>query len=105
MEQKHSGLGIASFVISIICSLLIFVLFIIAGVIELSTPGGIDEDSAQAIVIGLAIIFCVLGELVAVGLGIAAVCQDNRNKVFGILGLVFSSSIALATVLMIALGS
>jgi len=105
MELKHSGLGIASFTISITCSLLLFVLFIVAGVMELSTPGGIDEESAQAIILGMGIIFCVMGELVAMGLGIAAVCQNERKKIFGILGLSFSAAMALITLLIIVLGS
>ena len=53
MELKQSGLGIASFILSILCGLLIFVMFIIAGVMEASSPGGIDERSAGAVVLGL----------------------------------------------------
>lgn len=105
MEQKQSGLGIASFVLSIVSTLLLFVLFIVAGIMEISTPGGIDEDSPQTIALGLTIILCVIGEMVAIGLGIAAVCQSDRKKVLGILGLVFSSTAALMTLLLIALGS
>lgn len=105
MELKHSGLGIASFVISITCSVLLFVLFVVAGVIELSTPGGMSEESPEAIMLGLGIIACIVGELVAVGLGIAAVCQNEHKKIFGILGLSFSATFALITLLLLALGS
>lgn len=105
MELKHSGLGIASFITSIICSVLLFVFFVIAGVMEMSTPGGIDEESTPAVILGMGIIFCVMGELAAVGLGIAAVCQNDRKKIFGILGLSFAAAIALFTLLLLALGS
>ncbi|MGU5664526.1 hypothetical protein [Aeromonas sanarellii] len=47
-EKKHSGLGIASFITSIVSGLLIFLLIGVAGVMEASTPGGIDEESAGA---------------------------------------------------------
>lgn len=106
MEQtKHSGLGIASFILSITTALLIFILFITAGVMETSTPGGIDEESAGAVILGLLILLCLFLEVVALGLGIGALCQTARNKVFGILGTIFSAGMVLLTVAVILLGN
>ena len=45
--MKNSGLGIASFISSIVTGILIFLLFIFAGVMETSTPGGGDEDATE----------------------------------------------------------
>lgn len=106
MEQlKHSGLGLASFIISVVTAILIFILFIAAGVMEASTPGGIDEESAGAVLLGLLILLCLFVELVALGLGIGALCQSGRNKIFGILGTIFSAGMVLLTVAVIILGN
>jgi len=106
MEQlKHSGLGLASFIISTGAALLIFVLFIAAGAMEASTPGGIDEESVGAVVLGLLIILCMFIELIALGLGIGSLCQSGRNKIFGVLGTIFSAVIVLLTILVIILGN
>ena len=92
MELKHSGLGITSFIISLVMALIAFIIIIIAGVMEASSPGGIDESSAAAAaaVVGLLIIGCLLVQLVALGLGIAGLIQKNRKKIFAVLGTVFS---------------
>ena len=47
-ELKHSGLGIAATVIGGASTVLIFMLFMVAGVMELSTPGGGDEESTAS---------------------------------------------------------
>src|SRR6218665_3861150 len=105
MEQKHSGLGIASFIISIVTGILIFLLFIVAGVVESSTPGGINEESTEAIVLGLFIILMLFINLVAIGLGIGGLCQSERKKIFAILGTIFSSLTTLLAILLIIVGN
>ena len=102
--QKHSGLGIASFVTSIVSGLFIFLLIVVAGVMEVSTPGGIDEESATAVIVGL-FIFAFLGSsLVALGLGIAGLLQKDRKKIFAILGTIFSAVAFLGTLFIMILG-
>lgn len=104
MEVKHSGVGIASFVTSIVAGVLIFLLVIIAGVLEVSTPGGMDEESIAAVLIGL-FLFAFLGaELVALGLGIGGLIQQDRKKIFAILGVVFSATALLITLFILFLG-
>ncbi|MDX9687049.1 hypothetical protein [Halopseudomonas formosensis] len=104
MEVKHSGVGIASFVTSIVAGVLIFLLVIIAGVLEVSTPGGMDEESIAAVLIGL-FLFAFLGaELVALGLGIGGLIQKDRKKIFAILGVVFSATALLITLFILFLG-
>lgn len=102
--SKHSGMGIASFVISIAVGCAEFILVAVAGFMEASTPGGMDEESPQAIMLGLGIIgglvLCVPG----VGLGIAGVVAKDRNKLFAILGLVFNCSIMLLVASLVVLG-
>lgn len=104
MEVKHSGVGIASFVTSIVAGVLIFLLVIIAGVLEVSTPGGMGEESIAAVLIGL-FLFAFLGaELVALGLGIGGLIQKDRKKIFAILGVVFSATALLITLFILFLG-
>jgi hypothetical protein len=103
-ELKHSGLGIASFILSIICGLLIFLLIGAAGVIEASQPGGMDEESPQAVAIGLALFFFLFLALVAFGLGLGGLFQGNRKRIFAVLGMVFSAMILMGTIGIIAIG-
>ena len=103
-EQKHSRLGIASFITSIVSGILIFLVIVIAGVMEASTPGGMDEESAGAVMVGL-FLFAFLGAaLVALGLGIGGLLQKERKKIFAILGTVFSSVSLVVTIFIISLG-
>ena len=102
--MKHSGVGIASFIVSIIGSLLMFLLFVIAGAIQLSTPGGVDENSPAAMVIGLMLFLLMFALLVALGLGIGALCQSDRKRLFGVLGTIFSAVSLLLTLILLAVG-
>jgi hypothetical protein len=103
-EPKHSGLGIASFITSMVAGVLIFLLIVIAGVMEASTPGGIDEESPAAVAIGL-FLFAFIGvALVALGLGVGGLMQANRKKIFAILGTVFSSVSIVGTLFIMLLG-
>ena len=103
-EQKHSRLGIASFITSIVSGILIFLVIVIAGVMEASTPGGMDEESAGAVMVGL-FLFAFLGAaLVALGLGIGGLLQKERKKIFAILGTAFSSVSLVVTIFIMILG-
>ncbi|MCG9720890.1 hypothetical protein [Shewanella sp. Isolate7] len=102
---KHSGLGIAAFILSILSTLLIFALVTIAGVLEATTPGGIDETSPEAIIVGM-LIFAFIGlALVGLGLGIGGLNQKQRKKIFAILGTIFSSVTIMATLALITYGT
>ncbi len=105
MDQKHSGIGIASFIISTVVGLLAFLLIIVAGVMEASTPGGIDENSSSAVVVGLLIIGVLGIDVVALGLGIGGLMQKDRRKIFSVLGVVFSTTTVVGIILMIVIGN
>ena len=55
----HSGMGIASFIISLVAGLGLLVTFGIAGVADSTQPGGLDEESVMAGVLGLLIGFII----------------------------------------------
>ena len=102
--QPHSGLGIASFIISMAAGAALVILLVIAGVLG-SQSGGMDEESAGAIVLGLLLALTALGHVLALGLGIAALVQAGSNKLFGILGTVFASMALLLTLLIVLIGA
>lgn len=103
-EMKHSGLGIASLVTSIVSGILIFLTILVAGVIESSTPGGMDEQSPEAMAVGL-FLFTFLGlALISFGLGIAGLFQKDRKKTTSVLGTVFSGVTVIGTVFILLLG-
>ena len=102
---KHSSLGIASFIISVLAGMILFVCVIIAGAMAASTPGGIDEESTTAMLVGLVIFFCFFMEMLAIGIGIGGLFQKDRNKIFAILGIVFSIATCLGLIGLMILGS
>lgn len=103
-HNPHSGMGIASFIMAIVVGISAFALIVIAGVIEMQTPGGMDEESPEAIIIGLGI-FGVIGlNLLGVGLGIAGIVQPDRNKIFAYLGLAANAMVIFGICGLIGLG-
>ncbi len=102
--EKHSGLGIASFGISVGVGCLIFVAFVVAGFLS---AGHIQQGHVNypgQTIVGLAVIFLLGADVVAVALGIAALCQPGRKRLFGLLGLVFSAATILGTVGLMIVG-
>lgn len=100
----HSGLGVASFIISLMASVLLCVAFITLGAIEMDAPGSLDEDSAVLGFIGLLMLFTGMAQLVALGLGIAGIVQTGRQKIFGVLGTSFAALSLLGTLFLILIG-
>lgn len=89
-KKPHSGIGISSFILSLVSSVGLVATTTIAGVMENSTPGGVDEESAEAILLGLVMIGLALMLPVSAVLGLVSLFQSSRKKLFGILGLCFS---------------
>ena len=105
MEQRtHSALGVSSFVTSLVSAGLVLAMLVIAGVAEASSPGGMDEDSPIVVGLGCSVILFLLGSTCALGLGIGALFQQNRHKVFPILGIVISALTLFGTVLLMLVG-
>ncbi len=105
MDQRNSGLGIASFVLSIVTAVMLFFLIVIAAVMESSTPGGIDESAPGAVVLGLFMIAFLLIDLLAVGLGIGGLMKRDTKKVLAILGTCIASVSFLGTVSLMIIGN
>jgi hypothetical protein len=103
VEKKHSGVGIISFVISLFAAFSMLIVLVLAGILSSQNPPGARPSATQDIV-GLGMFFLIGLDLVAVALGIACLCQAQRNKLFGILGLVISGVTVLGTFGLIVLG-
>lgn len=105
MHTPHSGMGIAAFITAVCGAVLMLGLVVIAGIIETTTPGGMEETSISAILVGLGLMLTALMQLVAFGLGVAGALQADRRRVFAVLGLVLSISSMLGVVLLMVIGS
>ena len=104
MGQTHSGFGIASFVASIVSGVGLFLIIVIAGVMEMSTSGGMDEESPAMVMVGLGVLAFLFIALVAFGLGIGGTIQKDRKRILAILGTVFSALSVLGTLSLILIG-
>lgn len=91
VPMKHSGFGITSFIMSLVIAGGLFIMVMIAGVMETTTPGGIDENSAGAVILGMMIIAGGGLQLVAMVLGLVGLFQKERKKLFAIFGTVISA--------------
>lgn len=105
MEPKHAALGIVSFILSIVVGGLMLVTFVIAGIMEMRAPEGMDEQALSTVVIGLVIIGLILMELLALGLGVGGLFQKASKKLFALLGIIFSSLTLIVTLGLIVLGN
>lgn len=95
-ELKHSGVGIASFVLSLLSGICLFALFAVAGYMESQSPGGMNEEDPTTMLLGLALIAAGMGQFLAFILGAVGLFQPNRKKIFAVLGTIFSLLAVLA---------
>ena len=103
-RQGQSKLGIAALLISILTAIGLFIVFLISGVLESNTYGGIDEESAGAIILGLFIFGFIFLDLLAIGLGIAGIFQKTRDRITAIIGTILSSATLIITLSLIVIG-
>lgn len=110
---KHSGPGIAAFVLGLLNILLVIIGFIvvIAGVAEFVSPDGTfasDDLEANMNAALLGGVFMILGalalSLVGTVLGIVGVVIKNRRKAFGIIGLILNALLLLSVVVLMVIG-
>lgn len=100
----YSGLGIASFAVSLIAAVLTIVLIGICGVLAYSQPDSLDEESPVAMLVGLAMMITIFAELAAAALGIGCFFQRDRRKLYGVLGLIFAVATLIGVVALIVFG-
>ena len=103
-ELRHSGMGIASFVMSVLFGIGAFLVFVYAGYEEITIPGGVAGNRAMAMMIGFSMMLMWALLLVGAVLGTIALFEQNRKKVFALLGLIFSLGTLILSALVIVLG-
>jgi hypothetical protein len=102
--QGSSMPGIVSFIIGIASGLVICVLIVVAVILTLEAGGNLDENSPEAMIVGLGIIGALGLALVGLILGIIGLGGDRPLKVLAGLGVVFNGLILLGTLGLIVLG-
>lgn len=118
-ENRHSRLGIASFVVGMLAFVIMVILFVVFGVllssllegVNLQDPQSIDPQSLQNEpgAVGLALASLgILGSLllfvVGLALGVAGIFQRRRKRLFAVLGTLGNGLVLLAFVLLFVLG-
>lgn len=112
-ENKHSRMGIVSFVLSILVVVTILAL-VIGGPLLISSSEGFDPQSfdpadPQSIdpsdpaiiaiqILGLGFIVGVLLSFVGLGLGIAGMVQRRRKRLFAVIGGVLNGLVVLGII-------
>lgn len=86
-HQKHSVLGIISFVLALLAMMIVCVDMVII----FSLSGGLQVNPAYNWIDTALSCLAGIMAVVALGLGIGAVVQKDTKKIFGILGIVFSA--------------
>jgi hypothetical protein len=83
---------------------MLFAMIAVATYFAAQNPEQFNEESPQAIIVGLGI-FAGMGlAVIGLGLGIAGLAQSNRIKLFAILGLIFNAVVFLGVCGIIGLG-
>lgn len=108
MEKKpHSGLGIASFILSTSFGIQMIVSSVLMSLVARSAPCSFTEDSPESF--GFFVYLFMCGSVVFIGLslGVAGLFQADRRKLFPVFGtlfslLVFASLIALFAIVSIS---
>jgi hypothetical protein len=103
-EAAHSKVGIASFVMGLLVGLGELVLVVIAGVMETSTPGGMNDKDPKVAILGLLLLGGLFLALVGAILGVVGLFERNRKKLFAVLGLIFNGLILGLVVLLMIVG-
>jgi hypothetical protein len=80
------------------------VLVVIAGVMESSNPGGMDDKDPKVAVLGLLLLGGLFLALVGAILGVVGLFDPNRKKLFAILGLIFNGLILGLVLLLLVIG-
>ena len=83
VTRAHKGLGIASFVIGVICLITVMGLVVVAGVMT-NTGRATPELN---MIIGLGMISVVFVDLIGIVLGIFGAANRSSKKVYPVLGL------------------
>jgi len=101
---KHSGAGVASFIISLVAGLAMMIVLIVAGVLGASSGGALDQNDPTTMMIGFGVICDCMLFVVGAVLGIVGLFQGDRKRIFAVLGLIFNLLLVLGVGALVAIG-
>lgn len=106
-DLKHSGPGIASFIISLVTIvgyIGLFLFIVVKASSMLTEDGSLTTDSSEAIVmLGLSVLILAALNVIGVVVGIIGLSLRKRRKVFGIIGTIINGLIILLFMLLTAI--
>jgi hypothetical protein len=103
-DERATRKGIVSFVLALVLAPLTVGVFVLAGVLESMTPGGLKDDSPEAILVGGLGMLCLVGMVIGAILGIRGLVEPGTMKVFALLGLIGNALILVGTIGLVVLG-
>jgi hypothetical protein len=98
---RHSGYGIASFVIALASIGAIFLSFIAVIIIAMIVEGAVERNNPLFVIFAIGFFLAWGAAFVGAGLGIAGLLSKNRKKPFAVVGLILNLLIIFSVVLMI----
>ncbi|WP_379160714.1 hypothetical protein [Paenibacillus sp. sgz5001063] len=105
-DLKHSGPGIASFIIALITFAGYIITFVVVGVNASSVTGGSDSfitNSAESIFyLGMSVLVLAAVNVIGTVIGIIGLTLRKRRKVYAVIGTIINGVILLLFMLMIA---
>jgi hypothetical protein len=102
-HRPHSGLGIASFIIGLVVVVIVLLMFLLIGVLA-SSRANRNTAETMGVMTGLFVCGGALASLVGLGLGLAGVFQEDRNRTFAVIGLILNGLIILGTAALFVIG-
>jgi len=98
--RTHKGMGIASFVIGVVCVTSVMALI---GTIGVMAKGG-KLDPVAAMIIGLGLFSACLVEMIGVGLGLFGAVDRSSKKVYPVLGLFLNTAMLVLFTALVVVG-
>jgi hypothetical protein len=100
--KRHSGLGIASFVTTVVAVVILIIALIISIMLVIK---GVTPGSLYFALAGMGLILSFVLNLVAAGLSIFSLFLKGYKRIFPILGCVISIAVLIGTIIIIILGA
>jgi MFS family permease len=100
---KHSGYGIASFLIALVAMGIIFLAFMAIAISAIIVGGPDKKDNPLFIMSVISFLIAWGAAFVGAGLGIAGLLSKNRKKPFAVVGLILNLLVVFGVVLMMVL--
>ncbi|MBA4029955.1 MAG: hypothetical protein C0478_03535 [Planctomyces sp.] len=104
MSNRHSIFGVISFLMGLGCGAVILACVGYSTYLEMTTPGGIDEEAPEVILIGLAMLGFMGLSILGGAIGLVGLFESERNKLFAILGTLTCAAVFLAPLALIIIG-